>query len=712
MSKINKIKVNGTPYEVEDKEAVKTVALTQAEYDALQTKDPSIFYVISDGQGGGGGMTSGEVQTMIDASISGKADSSGVTQEISAATSGKVDTTTFNTYSGAVDTALSGKQETLLSGTNIKTINNESILGSGNITISGGGSGSSAVEVTQAEYDALVSGGTLDPSVLYIITDAVGGDLSNYMTSAQTMNAISAATSTKQDILSAGTGIDITDNTISVTGGGITSGEVQDMIDESISGKVDTTTFNTYSGAVDTTLSGKQDILSAGTNITITDNVISAQLEGGTVSRGDVEDMIEEATSGLQETLIAGSGITISGNVISADAQEITVDPSLDSGSTNPVANSAITNAIANATNGTLKEDLVFSATCGYGTLETDIGFPADSALRINIYPAKTLQFIQYRTYYKNYYYKCFVLDIETKTEYEAYWYTRQDSITSSGGTGINYVTLNVPSGKLKFTVTDDTKYRIIGFGRDIHDSSSSRESYSTSCTYEVNIPSGTTTNELFQYIDNVDRTKNSIGLTVGATSSLGYQNFTNNGGRMYYSQTVFPLNTSFTAHTANTTIHVTSAQTTAWDAKVDTSAITSSVTSASTDSEVPTAKAVHDAISAGGGGGGLDDDTQLLLSTALTDLNDRKADLSEVRQNYQRKGDYATKSELAAKANVSDVMTLEKANENEQVTSYALNNLNNKFGGMKLVKITESEYAALTTKDENTLYVVIADPE
>ena len=30
------------------------------------------------------------------------------------------------------------KQEILVSGTNIKTINNESILGSGNITISGG----------------------------------------------------------------------------------------------------------------------------------------------------------------------------------------------------------------------------------------------------------------------------------------------------------------------------------------------------------------------------------------------------------------------------------------------------------------------------------------------------------------------------------------------------------------------------------------------
>ena len=41
-----------------------------------------------------------------------------------------------------IDTGLSSKQDTLVSGTNIKTINNESILGSGNINIQGG-SGSS-----------------------------------------------------------------------------------------------------------------------------------------------------------------------------------------------------------------------------------------------------------------------------------------------------------------------------------------------------------------------------------------------------------------------------------------------------------------------------------------------------------------------------------------------------------------------------------------
>ena len=45
-----------------------------------------------------------------------------------------------NTYNKTqTDTLLNGKQNTLESGTNIKTINNQSILGSGNITIQGGG---------------------------------------------------------------------------------------------------------------------------------------------------------------------------------------------------------------------------------------------------------------------------------------------------------------------------------------------------------------------------------------------------------------------------------------------------------------------------------------------------------------------------------------------------------------------------------------------
>ena len=44
-----------------------------------------------------------------------------------------------HTINGAIDTVIGGKQDTLESGVNIKTINNTSILGSGNISIQGGG---------------------------------------------------------------------------------------------------------------------------------------------------------------------------------------------------------------------------------------------------------------------------------------------------------------------------------------------------------------------------------------------------------------------------------------------------------------------------------------------------------------------------------------------------------------------------------------------
>ena len=105
-----------------------------------------------------------------------------------------------------ISNAISGKQDTLISGTNIKTINNESLLGSGNIVISGGSGGSAnIIELTQAEYDALTA---YTPDAMYVITDAqeinmdnyaTTGDLGSYYTSAQTDTAISNAVSGKAD---------------------------------------------------------------------------------------------------------------------------------------------------------------------------------------------------------------------------------------------------------------------------------------------------------------------------------------------------------------------------------------------------------------------------------------------------------------------------------------------------------------------------------
>lgn len=63
-----------------------------------------------------------------------------------------------------VDTALGGKQATLVSGTNIKTINNQNILGEGNITIDPG---------TQVTVDSELSTSSENPVQNKVITGAL-----------------------------------------------------------------------------------------------------------------------------------------------------------------------------------------------------------------------------------------------------------------------------------------------------------------------------------------------------------------------------------------------------------------------------------------------------------------------------------------------------------------------------------------------------------
>jgi len=84
-------------------------------------------------------------------------------------------------------------QETLVSGTNIKTINNQSILGSGNITIQGGsGGGENVVELTQAQYDALTE---YAENTTYIITDATPINMDDYATTGS-VNTLSGQVAT------------------------------------------------------------------------------------------------------------------------------------------------------------------------------------------------------------------------------------------------------------------------------------------------------------------------------------------------------------------------------------------------------------------------------------------------------------------------------------------------------------------------------------
>ena len=73
--------------------------------------------------------TTGQTDSLIAAATSGKADTTALTTHTS-------DTTIHVTASDK--TAWNGKQDALVSGTNIKTVNNQSLLGSGDIEIQGG----------------------------------------------------------------------------------------------------------------------------------------------------------------------------------------------------------------------------------------------------------------------------------------------------------------------------------------------------------------------------------------------------------------------------------------------------------------------------------------------------------------------------------------------------------------------------------------------
>lgn len=60
----------------------------------------------------------------------------------------------------------------------VKTINGQSIVGSGNITIEGGEGNANIVELTQSEYDNI----TPDADTIYVISDAPAVDASDFAT--------------------------------------------------------------------------------------------------------------------------------------------------------------------------------------------------------------------------------------------------------------------------------------------------------------------------------------------------------------------------------------------------------------------------------------------------------------------------------------------------------------------------------------------------
>ena len=146
----------------------------------------------------------------------------------------KINGTTKNPTSGVVDLGtvitshqdISGKQDKLVSGTNIKTINNTSILGSGNISITGG---SGTITGVSANGTSVATSGVANiPAATtskYGVTQLSSSTSSTSTSLAATPSAVKAAydlANGKQDKLVSGTNIKTINGTSILGSGNIT----------------------------------------------------------------------------------------------------------------------------------------------------------------------------------------------------------------------------------------------------------------------------------------------------------------------------------------------------------------------------------------------------------------------------------------------------------------------------------------------------------
>lgn len=185
----------------------------------------------------------------------------------------------------------------------------------------------------------------------------------------------------------------------------------------------------------------------------------------------------------------------------------------------------------------------------------------------------------------------------------------------------------------------------------------------------------------------------------------------------------------------------------------------TTAVTSASTDNEIPTAKAVYDAIPKGGGGGSITVDTSLdsgstnpVANSAITNAYNQTARFNgyasdgylvsissledgnaigisgmkiktlgnDIAQNNSETWLYTStingkKALSNSSSNTKDFSLVDTSAITTTITSSSTDAqvpsakaVNDKLGGLSLVKLTQSEYDALSPNyDANTLYVI-----
>lgn len=260
------------------------------------TKDNIIqkFDAVSNSSTGGGGGSTVDAYTKeeADTKFATKSELTNV-QTVANDADAKADAATSRVES--VETAMDDKQDLLVSGTNIKTINNQSILGEGNLEI---------------------TGGDVDLTNYYSKTEADGkfATVTEINEQAADISALETAMDGKQPTLVSGTNIK-TINGNSILGEG-------NLVIEG--GGIDLSNYYNKT-EVDTKLDTKQNTLVSGINIK-TINSQSILGEGNIEVSGVSEEQAQEIAKiptletdmmGKQDTLVSGTNIkTINGESV------------------------------------------------------------------------------------------------------------------------------------------------------------------------------------------------------------------------------------------------------------------------------------------------------------------------------------------------------------------------------------------------------------
>ena len=327
---IDKIRLSGVTYTLSATSAggSPTVELTQAEYDALVsagTVSADTYYIISDAPA-------------VD--ISNYWTSAQTQSAITEATSGKASQSDVETVSGQV----ANKQDTLVSGTNIKTINNESILGSGNITIQGGGgtyTPGRGIDITGGEISVSlpISAGTGTNSILE--GAASESTAQNAHAEGEYTHATGRYSHAEGAVTYATNNAAHAEGYSTYANGNRSHAEGAESVadgDTSHAEGKETRTKNFAEHA-----SGAYNV-SSSASTTFGDSGNTLFSVGNGTSDNARHNAFEIRQNGDIYITSGGTDIKLQDNL--GGGGSVTIDPSLDSGSTNPVANSAITTVL------------------------------------------------------------------------------------------------------------------------------------------------------------------------------------------------------------------------------------------------------------------------------------------------------------------------------------------------------------------------------